>query len=429
MLIPSIDLSGGQTVQWVGGKESALDLGDPRPHAARFARTGPVAIVDLDAALGTGSHAELIRDGILPLVPDARVGGGIRDEATARTWLDAGVAQIIIGSAASPEFCASFPPERVIAAVDSRDGEVMVGGWREGTGKDLFDEVRALAPHVGGFLLTFIEREGRLGGTDLERAERLVQAAGRARVCVAGGVTTAEEVAALDRVGADAQVGMALYKGLFTPADALAAILEDQAGPGPWPSIVSDELGQALGLVWSDRESLAVALERGVGAYHSRRRGLWVKGETSGATQALVDVLPDCDRDALRFRVRQKGTGFCHEETRTCFGEIGGVAGLVRALESRLEAAPEGSYTRRLLDDPQLLRAKLIEEAGELADAGDRDHVAAEAADLLYFAAVAMVRSGVTLEDVDHVLDRRARKLTRRPGDAKPGAIDTESSS
>jgi len=92
---------------------------------------------------------------------------------------------------------------------------------------------------------------------------------------------------------------------------------------------------------------------------------------------------------------------------------------LARLLATRLAEAPEGSYTRRLLDDPGLLAAKLTEEAGELAAAETAAEVAHETADVLYFALVAMARAGVPLGDVATELDRRALKLTRRPGDAK----------
>ena len=128
----------------------------------------------------------------------------------------------------------------------------------------------------------------------------------------------------------------------------------------------------------------------------------------------------DCDRDALRFTVRQKGSGFCHLGTRSCWGQSHGLPDLARRLAQRLEDAPVGSYTRRLFDDPDLLRAKLGEEAAELAAAQTPAEVAWETADVLYFALTAMVRGGVSLDQVEKELDRRSRLLTRRPGNAKP---------
>ena len=88
MIIPSIDIEGGETVQLVGGKERALSAGDPRPLARRFGRTGDVALIDLDAARGRGANRELIEP-LLNIAP-CRVGGGIRDYDTAARWLDAG---------------------------------------------------------------------------------------------------------------------------------------------------------------------------------------------------------------------------------------------------------------------------------------------------------------------------------------------------
>ncbi len=420
MIIPSIDLQGGQTVQLVGGETLAIEAGDPRPIAARFGRTGEIATIDLDAALGRGSNAALIED--LCTRHDCRVGGGIRDEATARRWLDAGAARIILGTAARPDLLARFPRDRLIAALDARDGEVVTHGWTTRTGARVEDRIRELVPYVGGFLVTFVEREGRLGGTAMDRVRPLVEAAGPARVTIAGGVTTADEIAELDRLGADAQVGMALYTGRLGLAEAVAAPLVTDRPDGLWATVVVDERGRALGLCWSNAESLARALETGRGVYWSRRRGLWEKGRDSGAVQELLRVDLDCDRDALRFTVRQHGPGFCHLGCTTCWGPARGLDALAATLAARVADAPSGSYTRRLLDDPALLRAKLVEEASELGDATAPDHVAAEVADVVYFALVALARAGGSLADVEAILDRRARTLTRRPGDAKPNA-------
>lgn len=417
MIIPSIDLMNGHAVQLVGGRDLAIDAGDPRPIAERFRLAGEVAVIDLDAALGQGSNETLIRD-LLQIAP-CRVGGGIRDAETARKWLDAGATKVILGTAAVPEILSQLPRERVMAAVDAVDGEIVVRGWRQRTGRDVLEGLADLKDLVSGFLVTFVEREGRLGGTDLDRVQAVVDAAGGVRVTAAGGVTTAAEVAALDRMGADAQVGMALYSGRLDLADAILAPLSSDRPDGLIATVVCDEQGVALGLAWSDRESAREAVRTCRGVYHSRTRGLWVKGLTSGDHQDLLRISLDCDRDAMRFTVRQHGRGFCHMGTRTCFGEDAGIGGLYRTLVQRTRDAPAGSYTRRLLDDPGLLRAKLVEEAGELADAATPPDVAWEAADVLYFTLVAMARAGVSPAEVEAILDARARKVSRRRGDAK----------
>ena len=417
MIVPSIDLAGGQSVQLIGGRDLALEAGDPRPLATRFGVVGEVAVIDLDAALGRGQNEELIAE--LCQLATCRVGGGIRSVEAARRWLDRGAEKVILGTAARPDILEQLPRERVIAALDARDGEVVVEGWTKGTGKGILEQVAQLAPYVGGFLVTFVELEGRLGGTSMDRVAAIVEAAGNARVTIAGGITTAEEIAALDRAGADSQVGMALYTGRLSLADAFMAPLVTDRPDGLFATVVCDPRDVALGLAWSSRESLAQAIEQRRGIYHSRRRGLWVKGESSGAVQALHRITPDCDRDAVRFTVGQADPGFCHNNTWTCFGPEHGLARLEKTLRERLKSAPPGSYTARLVDDPRLLQAKLLEEAQELAEAVIPEHVAEESADLLYLALVAMSRAGVSLEQVEAILDGRARKVTRRPGDAK----------
>ena len=414
MIVPSIDLQDGRTVQLVGGREMALDAGDPLPIAERFALAGEIAVIDLDAAMGKGSNAALI-ERLLDAGHRCRVGGGIRDLETAVRWLDRGATQVILGTAARPEILANLPRERVIAALDARDGEVVVEGWQKGTGRGVLERIAELRAYVAGFLVTFVEREGRLGGTDMALARAVLGAAGeRCRVTIAGGVTTAEEVAELDRLGADAQVGMALYTGRLELADAIWAPLRSDRADGLVPTVVSDERGIALGLVWSSRDSLREAVRRRQGVYQSRSRGLWIKGESSGATQELLRIDLDCDRDALAFRVRQKDPGFCHLARRSCFNAAEGLSRLEATLRARLAAPPEGSYTAKLLADPALLGAKLREEADELARAATREEVVWEAADLLYFALVKLAAAGLDLAEVERHLDRRARKVTRR---------------
>ncbi len=412
MLVPSIDLEAGSAVQLIGGEAKALDAGDPRPLARRFGRVGEIAVVDLDAALGRGSNAALIEE--LIDLARCRVGGGIRDVAAAIRWLDRGARQVVLGTAARPEILAKLPRERVVAALDARDGEVVVEGWRKRTGERVLERIAALRDLVGSFLVTFVEREGRLQGTDLAFARQIRDAAGMAAVTIAGGISSVEEVRELDRLGCDAQVGMALYTGRLGLAEAFAAPLTSDRPDGLWPTVVVDERGIALGLCFSDLESLIAALEQGQGVYRSRSRGLWVKGETSGATQELLGIDADCDRDALRFTVRQQPPGFCHLNTRTCWGADRGLGALARRLAERKTAAPAGSYTARLFADPELLGAKLREEAAELAEATSRENAVHEAADVFYFTLSTLARHGIDLAEVEAALERRALKVTRR---------------
>ena len=174
------------------------------------------------------------------------------------------------------------------------------------------------------------------------------------------------------------------------------------------------------------------ALECGRGVYYSRsRKELWRKGDTSGHYQILHRLDVDCDGDALRFTVTQRGgndddkdnhddvAAFCHLNTLTCWGEPRGLRHLEQTLRQRLRSAPEGSYTKRLFNDELLLRDKLVEEAQELSEAQEPNHVAEELADVLYFAMTCAAKAGVSMDDAIAELDRRARKVTRRKGDSK----------
>ncbi|MHC4837463.1 MAG: histidinol dehydrogenase [Planctomycetota bacterium] len=434
MIIPSLDLRQGQAVQLVGGAGEPKLRVAPEEVLAPFLRTGQLAIIDLDAAFGEADQAARIQE-LVPDLSGCRVGGGIRDVERAKRWLDAGVGRTILGTAATPELLRQLPRERVMVALDARDGEVVVDGWRRGTGRRLEDALAELRPYADSFLITLVEREGRLGGTDLERAAALREAAGDAAITLAGGVTTVEEVAALDRLGLDAQVGMALYQGRMDLAEAFTAPLTSDRADGLWPTVVVDEDGVALGLAYSDLESVNHALTTGEGAYRSRRRGLWVKGASSGATQEVLRLEVDCDRDSLRMVVRQAGEGFCHRGSRSCFQSDGGAArgGGIPAMERRLAARraeiergdePEGSYVAKLLADPSLIDAKLAEEVAEVQAASTPRELREEAADLLFFLGAKLEADGVSWEEVGRSLDRRAG-ATRRGGERKDGAASS----
>ncbi|KAF3201913.1 trifunctional histidinol dehydrogenase [Orbilia oligospora] len=207
--------------------------------------------------------------------------------------------------------------------------------------------------------------------------------------------------------------------GLLSVAPIFATALKSDRPDKLFTTLVVDEQGVALGLVYSSPESISESLRTGSGVYQSRQRGLWYKGATSGAVQELVRINMDCDADCLRFTVKQKGKGFCHLDTRTCFGSSTGLGALEATLQSRFKSAPEGSYTARLFNDPALLKAKIMEEAEELCDAKTKEDVAWEAADLIYFALTKCVSAGVSIADIEKNLDAKSLKVVRRKGDAK----------
>jgi phosphoribosylformimino-5-aminoimidazole carboxamide ribonucleotide (ProFAR) isomerase len=215
----------GHAVQLVGGKTDKMkvDAGDPVPIAEQFRIAGEIAVVDLDAALGKGNNVDVIKR--LIKVAKCRVGGGIRDVETALMWLNAGATKVVLGTAAKPEILSQLPRERVVAALDADKGEVVVKGWTTKTGRSVFDCIDEIKQYVGGFLVTFVEREGRMGGIDqdyLDAIKKLKAACGDVELTIAGGVTTVEEIAMLDKLGVHAQVGMALYTHSMDLGEAIA---------------------------------------------------------------------------------------------------------------------------------------------------------------------------------------------------------------
>lgn len=421
MIIPSIDLMNGRAVQLIGGKTKALEASeDPIELARKFGMIGEIAVIDLDAVMGKGSNEAVIRE--MLKVARCRVGGGIRNAETAINWLNAGAAKVILGTMAKPEILSELPRDRVMAAVDMKGGKLAVQGWQEVTQTDGIARMIELRDYVSGFLITNIDIEGSMGGFDISQATPILAAAGNARVTMAGGITTAKEIAALDAIDADAQVGMAIYTGKLQLSDCISKMLKSDRADELIPTIVTDENGIALGLTYSSKESLAAALNEQAGIYFSRKRGLWRKGETSGATQKLLRVDMDCDRDTLRFTVQQNGLGFCHTGTESCFGNLSGLPAFSRRIDAAMRSTDENSYTKKLIASTQLLNDKIIEEALELTQADNKDEIIFESADLIYFTAVKLAASGIGWDDIFAELDRRAAAVTRRDNSKRKSA-------
>jgi phosphoribosylformimino-5-aminoimidazole carboxamide ribotide isomerase len=220
MLIPSIDLLGGRIVQLVQGERLALESTAIDDWIARFAGWPKVQLIDLDAAKGQGGNDQLVAR-ICAALP-CRVGGGIRSIARAVDVIAGGATHVIVGSALfrggtidttlAAGLAGAVGASRLIAAVDSREGHVVVDGWRTRLPLTAVDAIGQLEPFVGGFLYTHVDREGLLQGTDMAAIAAVRKATSR-EVTAAGGVTTMAEVEELDAMGVDAVVGMALYTG------------------------------------------------------------------------------------------------------------------------------------------------------------------------------------------------------------------------
>jgi phosphoribosylformimino-5-aminoimidazole carboxamide ribotide isomerase len=224
MLIPSIDLKGGAVVQLVQGERLAIRDEDVFRWVTRFERFPKVQVIDLDAAMGAGDNLAIVRQ-IAPRLA-CRVGGGIRSVERAKDVLAAGAQQVIVGSslfkdgrpdlAFARTLADAVGADRVIAAVDSKGGKVVIHGWKTQLPLTAAEAVGALEPYCAEFLYTHVDTEGLMGGTNVEAILAVRAATGR-RVTAAGGITTQQEIDDLDAVGVDAVVGMALYTGVLEP--------------------------------------------------------------------------------------------------------------------------------------------------------------------------------------------------------------------
>jgi phosphoribosyl-ATP pyrophosphohydrolase/phosphoribosyl-AMP cyclohydrolase len=326
MVIASIDLMDGKAVQLRQGKEKVLERDDAMALTHTFDRFGEIAVIDLDAAKGTGDNLNLIKR--IVGIGACRVGGGIKTTAKAADLIRCGALKIIIGSQAFADdrinqdflkdLTSTIGSRRIIIAIDALKGEIVTRAWTHRTKLDVLEVVSDIEPYCSEFLFTCVEREGLMGGVDIPMIKQLVERTSN-HITLAGGVNTLDEITTCARLGVDVQVGMALYRGMIDLGEAFIASLNWKTNL--LPTIAQDETGQVLMLAYSSRESLTKVFETKTMWYFSRsRKTLWHKGATSGNIQHLIRVRADCDQDAILAIVHQDGWA-CHTGRYSCFGD------------------------------------------------------------------------------------------------------------
>jgi phosphoribosylformimino-5-aminoimidazole carboxamide ribotide isomerase len=231
MIVPCIDLMDGKVVQLVQGREKALEVESPDEMLERFAAFPEIQVIDLDAALGRGANSGLVRH--IAARAATRVGGGVRGVDRARELIAQGARKVIVGTSAFTSTGINEPllaalrdaigRDRLIVALDSKGGRIVVRGWQEATAFTAEEVLQSLEPYCGGFLCTYVDKEGMMQGTDLEWFRRL-RAATDLEITAAGGITTLEDIRALLAMNVRAAVGMAIYTGRLNLAE-LAGLL------------------------------------------------------------------------------------------------------------------------------------------------------------------------------------------------------------
>jgi phosphoribosylformimino-5-aminoimidazole carboxamide ribotide isomerase len=214
VIIPCIDLMDGKVIQLVQGRDKALEGDAPLVMLEKFAAFPEIQVIDLDAAMGRGENGSLVE--LLASRAQCRIGGGVRTVQRARRLVELGAHRVIVGTAAfTPaieEIAAAVSPERVLIALDSKYGKIVVKGWQEATEFTAEEAIGRLEPFCRGFLCTYVDKEGMMQGTDLEWFRRL-RAATSHEITAAGGITTIEDIRALKAMNIDAALGMAIYTG------------------------------------------------------------------------------------------------------------------------------------------------------------------------------------------------------------------------
>ncbi len=220
MIIPCIDLMDGTVVQLVQGREKALEGDSPLAMLKRFEKFPEIQVIDLDAAIGNGSNDDIVR--MIAAQAKTRIGGGVRNVERAEALIEQGAFRVIVGTAAFNEEGANAEllrkmadavgRERLVIALDSKDGKIVVKGWRQALDFTAEEVVRSLEPFCNGFLCTYVDKEGMMQGTDLSWFRRLREAT-NLEITAAGGITTMEEIRALTEMDIHCAVGMAIYTG------------------------------------------------------------------------------------------------------------------------------------------------------------------------------------------------------------------------
>ena len=403
MLITSIDLMDGKAVQLKQGMEKVLEREDVLELAKYYGRFGELSVIDIDAAVGNGDNEKLIKQ--ICKVASCRVGGGIRDVEKAKRILSYGAKKIIIGTGANEELLSKLPKEKILIAIDVKDGLVATHGWTKTANVVPLELVKRFNNLCSGFVYTNVENEGMMQGSDFEKVKE-IRSATTKEVVASGGISSIEEIVKLQKMNIYTQLGMSVYTGKIKLEDAFVACVDFERRFGFIPTVLQDvDTKQVLGIVYSTAESLKFSLTTGKGTYFNRdQKKLFVKGETSGNIQELVTARFNCDFDALFFMVKEKGNA-CHLGRYSCFGDKEfSIGDMYNKIVDETRILPDDSLTTKMLKNDFLLKRQLMDAAFRIVNFDKAHGLEEETANFLQYLLILMAKNNITPQDVVNAL-------------------------
>lgn len=399
MLITSIDLMDGKAVQLKQGMEKVLEREDVLELAKYYGRFGELSVIDIDAAVGNGDNEKLIKQ--ICKVASCRVGGGIRDVEKAKRIFSYGAKKIIIGTGASEELLSKLPKEKILIAIDVKDGVVATHGWTKFSNTEPLELVKRFNSLCSGFVYTNVENEGMMQGSDFEKVKE-IRSVTTKEVVASGGISSIEEIVKLQKMNIYTQLGMSVYTGKIKLEDAFVACVDFERRFGFIPTVLQDvDTKQVLGVVYSTAESLKFSLTTGKGTYFNRdQKKLFVKGETSGNIQELVTARFNCDFDALFFMVKEKGNA-CHLGRYSCFGDKEfSIGDMYNKIVDDTRILPDDSLTTKMLKNDFLLKRQLMDAAFRIVNFDKAHGLEEETANFLQYLLILMAKNDITPQAV-----------------------------
>jgi phosphoribosyl-ATP pyrophosphohydrolase/phosphoribosyl-AMP cyclohydrolase len=426
-ILPAIDLLDAKVVRLHQGRYDHITTYpvSPTEIAHCFQKKGLnfLHVIDLDGAKnGLPALMPHIKQ-LLEMKLSLQVGGGIRTLETARSYLQLGVDRIIVSTSSIEQegfwqaLVAEFSKERIVLALDVKNGQVLTHGWCNSSKMQVDEIIEKIGQgNILHLIVTDTQKDGTNAGPNLALYKEIRQKFPTLNLIAAGGISSVQDILALEKLGIDeAVVGRAIYENPTLIHYLLCEQIDWQKGQGLVPAIVqSADDAQVLMLGYMNKEALNITLETKQVTFFSRsRQTLWTKGKSSGNTLKLVDIAIDCDKDTLLVLVEPAGP-VCHEGTKSCFNAPCGLwflHALEKLIDERFTGKDPESYVFKLSQKgPACVAQKVGEEAVETALASlmpSKNQLKEESADLLFHLLVNLRYHKIGLAEVVNILEKR----------------------